>query len=114
MKVIYIGGPFRAANTWEIEQNVRRAEEVALEVWRLGAAAICPHANTRFFQRILPDSVWLDGDLEIIARCDALLLQGNWQNSAGTLGEIEQALSLGLPIFDAISRLKKWLENQSA
>lgn len=26
MKVIYVAGPFRAPNSWEIEQNIRRAE----------------------------------------------------------------------------------------
>lgn len=29
MKLLYIAGPFRGANSWEMEQNIRRAEEVA-------------------------------------------------------------------------------------
>ena len=66
MKVIYVAGPFRAATTWKIEQNCRLAEELALEVWKLGCAAICPHINSRFFQSECPDSVWREGDLEII------------------------------------------------
>ncbi len=40
MKIIFISGPYRGANTWEVEQNVRRAEALALEVWRLGHVAI--------------------------------------------------------------------------
>ena len=34
MKVV--AAPFRADNAWEVEQNVRAAEGVALELWRLG------------------------------------------------------------------------------
>ena len=59
MKVVYIAGPFRGPNAWEIEQNIRRAESLALEVWRAGAAALCPYTNTRFFQGAAPDDVWL-------------------------------------------------------
>ena len=32
MKVGYIAGPFRGPNSWEIENNIRRAETLALEV----------------------------------------------------------------------------------
>jgi hypothetical protein len=110
MKLIYIAGPFRAANYWLQEQNIRRAETAALEVWKLGTAVICPHANTRFFQGAVPDHVWLDGDLEIIRRCDALLLVEGWENSVGARGEVEMAKQYGLKIFRNINELKSWLE----
>ena len=71
-KLIYVAGPFRAPNSWEMEQNIRRAEALALEVWKLGLPAICPHANTRFYQGAAPDEVWLEGDIEIMRRCDAV------------------------------------------
>ena len=66
MKVIYVAGKFRGHNAWEIEQNIRKAEEVALQIWQNGAACICPHANTRFFDGVLPDKTFLDGDLDIL------------------------------------------------
>lgn len=93
-----------------VEKNIRRAEVMALEVWRLGAAAICPHANTRFFQGVLPDHIWLDGDLEIVRRCDALLLVDGWEKSAGARGEVDEAGRFGLKIFQTIQELKSWLE----
>lgn len=102
MKVIYIAGPFRADNAWEIEQNIRRAECLALEVWKAGAAAICPHTNTRFFQGAAPDDLWLSGDLEIMRRCDAVLLTANWEDSTGARAEFELALNLNMPIFVAL------------
>jgi len=49
VKVAYIAGPFTAGTAWEIEQNIRRAEEMALKLWRAGVAAICVHSIARFF-----------------------------------------------------------------
>ena len=63
MKVVYVAGPFRGRDSWEIESNIRRAEALALEVWRAGAAALCPHANTRFFQGAADDGVMIGGGL---------------------------------------------------
>jgi hypothetical protein len=97
--VVYIIGPFRAASSWGVEQNIRRAEEVALWVWSLGAAAICPHTNTRFYQGALPDEVWLEGDLAILRKCDAVLACDGWMSSEGSRKEVEEAESLGIPVF---------------
>src|SRR3990167_526080 len=109
MKVIYIAGPFRGPNSWEIEQNIRRAEGLALEVWKAGAAAICPHANTRFYQGAAQDEVWLRGDLEILRRCDAVLMTPDWQQSTGAREEHEFARQHRIAIFYALDVLINWL-----
>ena len=99
MKVVYVAGPFRGANSWEMEQNIRRAETLALEVWRAGFACICPHTNTRFYQGAAPDNVWLDGDLEIVKRCDAVVLTPDWQKSSGARAEVEFAVKHKIPVY---------------
>jgi len=108
-KVVFIAGPFRADTPWKIEQNVRKAETAALEVWKTGAAALCPHANTRFFQDEAPDVVWLEGGLEMLRRCDAVLMVGDWRSSRGALAERETAFQYGLKVFDKISECVRWL-----
>lgn len=110
MNAIYIAGPFRGPNAWEIEENIRRAERLALEVWRLGCACICPHTNTRFFQGAAPDEVWLAGDLELLARCDAILLTADWERSSGARAEVDFARKRGMPVFLSVSNLAHWLE----
>ncbi len=110
MKVIYIAGAFRAANAWEIEQNIRRAEGWALSVWRCGAVAVCPHTNTRFFQGAAPDDVWLKGYLELVRRCDAVLAVQGWENSSGSRREIALAAELGKPVFYSVGSLDTWLQ----
>ncbi len=91
MKVAYVAGPFRAENSWEIEQNIRQAEGLALALWRLGYAVICPHTNTRFFQGAAPDSIWLEGDIEIMKRCDVVVMTPDWARSTGATKEHEVA-----------------------
>jgi hypothetical protein len=107
--LFYIAGPFRAKSSWKIEQNIRRAEELALKVWEAGAACICPHTNTRFFQGEADDSVWLDGDMEILRRCDAVLLAPGWQESKGALKEKDEAERLAIPVFETIFEARVWI-----
>src|SRR5262245_18621062 len=108
-KVVYIAGPYRGANSWEIESNIRRAEQLALEVWRAGAAALCPHANTRFFQGALPDSIWLKGDLAMLAKCDAMVMTPDWQRSLGAQAEHDFAEQHAIPVFYDVFALGVWL-----
>lgn len=99
LKLIYIAGPFRAPDQWKQFQNIRRAETLAFEVWKLGAVAICPHLNTMHFQDALPDKVWLEGDLEIVRRCDAMIMVDGWEDSRGAMKEKTLAHKLGIPVF---------------
>lgn len=110
LKVIYIIAPFRAPTHWGIVQNVRVAEAAALEVWRLGAAALCPHLNTQSFQGALSDEAWLEGDLEMLRRCDAVLCVGQWQASKGSVAEVEEAIRRGIEVFPDLHHLKEWLD----
>jgi hypothetical protein len=114
MMVVYVAGPYRAATEWQVLLNIRRAEEVALQVWRSGAACICPHKNTAFFGGAAEDSVWLVGDLEIVRRCDAVVCVEGWQLSRGAIGEVALARQLGIPVFERFEEYEQWLSQASA
>lgn len=111
MKVVYVAGPYRGKSEHEVVQNIRRAEALALEVWREGAACICPHKNTALFGGAhgLSDSVWLKGDLELISRCDAVIMTPDYERSAGAIDEMNLAYRLGLPVFRDMMQLRAWL-----
>lgn len=117
MRLIYIAGPYRStnpdgkSNAWGVQQNVMRAMAQALEVWRRGHAAICPHSNTMFFQDAdgCVDAVWLDGDLEILRRCDAVLTVDGWQRSKGATAEVELARKWGKPVLETVDELERYL-----
>lgn len=110
-KVIYVAGPFRGKNHFEIHQNICAAERLALLVWQYGAVALCPHLNTAHFQGALPDEAWLDGDLELLKRCDAVLVVPFWQDSKGTCREIEFAKQHNIPVFYALTELADWMSD---
>ena len=99
MAVIYVSGPYRAATEWGVAENIRKAELAAAELWKRNWAVICPHKNTAFFGGMCPDSVWLDGDLEMVRRCDAIFLLRAWEQSAGARTELAAAKECGLKIF---------------
>jgi hypothetical protein len=117
MKVIYVAGPFRCASeyvpgqqdSWGIQQNVMRAMALALEVWRRGAAAVCPHANTMFYQNAAVDAVWLDGDLAILAKCDAVLMTPDWLLSSGARVERLYAIERGITVLYNLTDLENYL-----
>lgn len=110
MKVGYVAGPFRGKDHWEIAENIRNAERLALEVWRLGGAAvICPHANTAHYQDAAPDHIWLDGDLEMLARCDFVIMTPDWRRSKGATAEHDFAVERGIPVFFDLPTLEQWL-----
>lgn len=107
MKLVFIASPFRARTEWGRAENVRAAERWALEVWKLGAVAICPQANSALFQDECPDEVFLEGYLELLRRCDALLVTGVL--SEGVRAEMACAATLGMPTFRSLAELSVWL-----
>lgn len=110
LPVIYVAGPFRARNAWLVEQNVRRAEETALSLWQLGGCAvICPHTNTRFFDGAADDTIWLQGDLELLRRSDAVFALPTWAESQGATAEVRAAQAQGLPVLYSIEQAARWL-----
>lgn len=96
----YVGGPYRdPRGPWFIQANIRAAEAVALELWRMGVPTICPHKNTALFDGAADDAVWLRGDLEMLRRCDVLVLVPTWKTSRGTQAEVQFAQAHDIPVF---------------
>lgn len=90
--VIYIAGAYTADDPWNVEQNVRRAEEACYELEALGASVVCPHTNTRWQDRRTPYEQKLRTTLAALRRCDAVLFLPAWAMSKGARGEHEDAI----------------------
>lgn len=111
MRLIYIAGPYRdTRGEWFVRQNIRAAEAAAVAVWAMGAVAICPHKNTAGLGGVCADDVWLKGDLEIIHRCDAILMLPGWAASRGASVEWDFARASGIPVFEEMDDLRSWLQ----
>jgi hypothetical protein len=109
MRVVYVCGPYRARGCNTIHHNIQEASAAAIKIWKLGAAALCPHMNTAYFDGLCPDKVWLEGDLEILRRCDAVWLLPNWRTSEGATMEQAAAEADGKPCFESWTELATWI-----
>lgn len=109
IRVVYIAGPFRDHTAWKVEQHVRLAEDLSYAVAQLGAMPLCPHTNTRYSHGTLTEQFWLDGTLELLSRCDAVIVTGDWKQSEGARAEVIAARQLSIPVFETIDALREWL-----
>jgi hypothetical protein len=110
MKIVYVAGKFAGANDWERYKNVRRAEHLGFAVAEAGAMPLIPHMNTAHFHGTLTDEFWYEGTLELLKRCDAMVLVPGWEDSRGTAEELKWARVVEMPIFERIDELKAWLK----
>lgn len=112
-RLVYLAGPYRPYTDEDgtrhtIAQNVRDAALYGIELWRLGYVAVIPHTMTYFPQfqqqdggiRGVPPEVFLQGELELLRRCDALVLMPNWRISKGATAERDYALANGIPAYE--------------
>lgn len=100
MLKVYIIGPYRSDSSWQVEQNIREAEDVAAILWNQGFSVFCPHTNTRFFNTgVAPDSTFLEGDLEWLKHADLAVVVGQWKLSKGSCREIEFCMEHKIPYF---------------
>lgn len=98
MKVCYIAGRYRGATISETVKNIRAAEKIAMGVWQDGDVALCPHLNTALMDGICPDEHFLKGDMELLKRCDCIIMIPGWSTSLGAIKEYEMAKELGMDI----------------
>jgi cell division GTPase FtsZ len=94
-EVVFVSGKYRG----DIEINIAHAMRVAKELWQQGYIVICPHLNTAHFDGICTDNTWLQGYLEILARCDSIFMLRNWQESEGAKAELALAQKLEKRIY---------------
>lgn len=104
MKLIYIAGKYTGKTYAEVENNIRTAEALAVKLWANGWAVICTHLNSAHFEKyegmpgITPD-IWLNGCLEIVKRCDALITTHDFTDSHGALKEYLLARKEKIRVF---------------
>lgn len=102
MKLAYTAGPYRAKTLNGIVKNIQCAENVMIDLLRLGYAVICPHKNTALMDGVLGDDdahLWLEMDLVMLERCDCIVMVPGWERSEGAKAEKHFAESKGIPVF---------------
>lgn len=109
-KIVYIAGPLNG----DVEENVKKAVEVSDMLARLRVGYFCPHFyGVEHFALGIPEEYWIEYGLEMLRRSDAVLLLPGWEDSKGTLAEVEEAVRKGIPVFgtEDIVRLMDYLKS---
>lgn len=99
MKVIYVAGKYRGESEREVFDNIIHARSAALKLWNEGWAVICPHTNCMFMGSQMFNNAFMEGDLEILKRCDAIYLLEGFIESVGAVMELGYAQGIGLEIL---------------
>jgi hypothetical protein len=105
MKKAYVSGPYRGESEYEVKQNIRNAEAIAVALWQMGYAVFCPHMNAAFLGGACPDNVWLEGDIEWLKCADLVVLVNGWMSSKGTLEEIRVARECGILVCIYVEKI---------
>ena len=107
-KVIYVAMAYRGKTVFDVHCNIHLAWLAAAEIWALGAVALCPHTNSQHMTGLVDDQVFLDGDIDLMLRCDAVYMGPGWQRSAGAVHERQVAADHGLAVFEDLEALGRF------
>jgi len=101
--LIYVAGPYSADTLAATELNIQAARHVGRLVARKGWLPVIPHGNTYHFDELikLPQEFWLAGTLNLMERCDAVVMVDGWEISKGATAEHKRARKISLPVFDS-------------
>lgn len=92
--------PSRNLIAYYVDRNIQQARTIAADLWQRGFTALAPHLATAHFDGLCDDHDFLAGTLELMRRCDLLVIPFNWAASAGTIEEIREAFELEIPVFE--------------
>lgn len=109
MKRIYLAGAYSADNVIGVLKNIGRGEFYAAQIFKKGYYPFCPWSDRIFVQL----NFEVDFNVEMFYRysmaylevCELMFLVPGWEESKGTLKEIERAKELGIRIITDLEDL---------
>lgn len=97
--LIYVAGKYTGNTYSEVEDNIQKARIAGIELLKKGWAVYIPHMNTAHFDSLGIDKfnwqLFMDINLSILKRCDAIFLLKGWHTSNGA--NVEQEYSAKNP-----------------
>ena len=112
--LVYVAGAYRGKsknkliNKLQVMRNIYRAWRVARELWGMGYTVICPHANSALMDSVAPNETFLKGDIEMLKKCDGIVMLPGWEYSAGAVREYMVAIDREMKVmyWDEMEGLK--------
>jgi len=100
LKIVYIAGPYRGKTDDEVYENIQQARRYTKKYLQQGYAVFCPHLNTAFFSGVVHEDHFIQMGLEILSRCDILVLIPGWIASGGSQTERRFAFANNIEIIE--------------
>lgn len=109
MKRVYVAGAYSADNVLDVLKNIGRGEEYASQVFMMGYAPFCPWHDKDYVIKNWSEEFTVDQfydySMAWLEVSDVVLVIPGYEESNGTLTEIERAKSLGIPVIYDIMEL---------
>lgn len=97
--LVYVIGAYSG----NVDENIQKAEAISIQLIRDGYHVITPHKNTAGYEHYEDETLtyetWIEMDLDILSRCDAVFIMNNAKKSKGAQIEIAHAKKIGLKIM---------------
>jgi hypothetical protein len=107
--LVYTAGPMSARTRAGWWKNVEAGKAVGVELLNLGIAVVCPHLSAHYDTvdryRDIDWTAFLQSDLAVVRRADAVFLLPGWQDSKGASVEARVARRNGIPTFESIDEM---------
>lgn len=99
LPMAYLSAPMSAPDALTRQLHHLAARRTSHELWEAEVLHYCPHTNSPAIgSSDVAYESWMAMDLEVIRRCDFVVMSGSWRESPGCRRELAMAMHLGLPI----------------
>lgn len=121
MVKVYVAGAYSDDNVLGVLRNIGRGQSIAATLFCRGYAPFVPWHDKTFviewWQYNFSIKMFYEYSMEWLRVSDAVFIVPNhhglknWQDSGGTLKEIEEANKLGIPVFHDYDKLDYYFDN---
>jgi len=107
----YCAGAYSSDNVFGVFENVRKGLEMSTELFARGYAVFCPFTDFHFCLMKKPEhnftlEMFYNYSIAWLEVSDVMIVLPGYENSVGTLKEIEIANEKGIPIFYTLKDLE--------
>jgi hypothetical protein len=111
MKKIYVAGAYSANNVLDVLKNIGRGEDYSAKLFMMGYAPFCPWHDKDFvlrnWDKDFTVKMFYDYSMAWLEVSDIVFVIPGYENSKGTLAEIERAKELNIPVVYSLDELEK-------
>jgi hypothetical protein len=109
---VYVAGAYSANNVMDVLHNMRKGIQWSTTVLKAGMAPFSPWLDYHYVlmddTKTLSVNDFYEYSMEWLTRSDVMFVTPEFENSKGTLAEIQKAKELDIPIFYTFDELLKY------